>query len=124
LSMGNTLRQAGHDIVGFARDHLVALRLADTAHPDLALVELTLASVIGGTVVAQRLREQFDIPTVFVTANPEHCRTVGPRVGALACLVKPFTSDELVQAVEVAGSVMRLKNPDRVPPNMELYFVV
>lgn len=123
LSMADSLDEAGHQVVGLARDHGTAMRLARETHPDLALVDLNLASAIRGTVVAQHLRQRFDIPSIFVTGSPSDCQHLGPRVGALACLSKPFTPAELALSVEVASSVMRLQPPAKVPPNLELYFV-
>lgn len=123
LSMADSLGDADHEVVGLARDHETAMRVAQETHPDLALVDLNLATDIRGTVVAQHLRQRFDIPSIFVTGNPSDCQHLGPRVGALACLSKPFTPGELVLSVEVASSVMRLQPPAKLPPNLELYFI-
>lgn len=123
LSMADSLGDAGHQVVGLARDHGTAMHAAQETHPDLALVDLHLANATRGTVVAQDLRQRFDIPSIFVTGNPNDCQHLGPRVGALACLSKPFTPDELTLSVKVASSVMRLEQPDKVPPNLEIYFV-
>lgn len=123
LTMEDTLNSSGHQVTGLARNHAMAVQLARTTRPDLALVDLNLANVILGTTVAQHLRQRFGIPSVFVTGNPKDCEHIGPRVGALACLSKPFTPDELLRTVEVASSVMRLQQPDSVPSNLDLYFV-
>ena len=122
LSMGDTLSEAGHIVVGCAREEGMAMQLADSARPQLALVDLKLARGESGAVVAWRLRQKFGIATVFVSGSPRDCATVGFQSGALGCLRKPFKPDELIDAVDTAAAIIRRQDPTRIPSNMELYF--
>jgi DNA-binding response OmpR family regulator len=124
LSMDEALSDAGHEVVGLAREVAAATRIAADSKPDLALVDLKLVRGASGGVLAQYLRERFGIPTVFVSGNPEDCKEIGAPTGVLGCLAKPFFPDQLVDAVDVASTVLRHQSPRRVPPNMELYFIM
>jgi DNA-binding response OmpR family regulator len=124
LSMDETLSEAGHVIVGLAREEVGAMRVAAATRPDLALIDLKLARRASGALVAQHLRERHDIPCVFVSGNPGDCQKVGVHIGVLACLAKPFTPEELVDAVDVASMLLQKQNPERVPANMQLYYLM
>jgi DNA-binding response OmpR family regulator len=124
LSMDETLSEAGHLIVGLAREEVGAMRIAAATRPDLALVDLKLARRASGAVVARHLRERHGIPCVFVSGSPGDCQKIGIQIGVLGCLAKPFAPDELVEAVDVASTILQKQNPERVPPNMQLYFLM
>lgn len=124
LSMEETLSELGHLIVGLARDPAAAFRIAAASKPDLALVDLQLARGASGAEVARHLRQRYSIPAVFVSGNPGDCKKVGFHIGALGCLAKPFTPDELADAVDAAFMVLQKQHPERLPPNLELYYVI
>jgi DNA-binding response OmpR family regulator len=124
LSMDEALSEAGHIVVGLARDPTAAFWIAKNSGPDLALVDLTLARETSGAEVARHLRKRFGVPAIFVSGSPGDCKKVGFKIGVLGCLAKPFTPDELVRAVDVAFTITQRQNPERVPPNMELYYVL
>lgn len=124
LSMDDTLSEAGHFVTGLARDELVAMGLAGTTRPDLALVDMTLARGGSGAAVVRHLRKRYGVPSIFVSGNPGSCHQVGFQIGALGCLSKPFSPDELVEAVEAAATILRKGSPQQVPPNLQLYYVM
>jgi DNA-binding response OmpR family regulator len=124
LSMDEALSDVGHIVVGLARDPAAAFRIVKESRPDLALVDLRLARDTSGAEVARHLRDRYGVPAVFVSGNPGDCKKVGFHIGALGCLAKPFTPDELVEAVGVAYRMTQQQSPERVPVNMELYYVV
>lgn len=124
LSMDDALTAVGHIVVGLARDPATAFRIARDSRPDLALVDLTLARQTSGADVARHLLKRHGVPAIFVSGSPGDCKKVGFRIGALGCLAKPFMADDLVKAVDVAFRIIQQQQPERVPPNMELYYVV
>jgi two-component system, response regulator PdtaR len=124
LSMDEALSDSGHEVVGLARDIAGATKIAAAEKPQLALIDLKLARGASGALLAQYLRERFGIPAIFVSGNPADCKAAGIHGGVLGCLAKPFFPDQLVDAVEVASTMLRRQHPTRVPPNMELYYVM
>jgi DNA-binding response OmpR family regulator len=85
-----------------AADGEAGLKLATQHHPDLILCDIMMPSVSGYQVV-KRLREQpdtLDIPFIFLTAKAkrEDLRQ-GMDLGADDYITKPFTPQELLQAI-------------------------
>ena len=73
--------------------------------PDLILLDLMLPDLDGFAICEQlkRNRETNLIPVIMVTAlnDPNH-RAAGVRVGANGYLTKPFTPDQLFEAIDAA----------------------
>jgi DNA-binding response OmpR family regulator len=73
--------------------------------PDMILLDLMLPGVDGFTICDQlkRNRETNLIPVIIVTAlNDANHRAAGVRVGANGYLTKPFTPDQLFEAIDKA----------------------
>jgi DNA-binding response OmpR family regulator len=119
FAMETALSEAGHTVVGLARDEKLALSLARSQQPELALVDFKLARGSSGEAVAIQLHA-LGIPTLFVSANPKDCKN-SSAPGALACLAKPFTDMDVVAAVETAQKLMAGDRPKMTPKNLEVY---
>lgn len=69
--------------------------------PDCILVDYKLPDVTGATVLAQirDLPDFYDVPSIFITANPT--ATIGARsaLGSLGTISKPFSIVTLVDEV-------------------------
>lgn len=124
LTMEDALSSAGHTVVGIARDEKNAVRLAKRERPDLALVDLYLAHDSSGADTARQMRETLGVPSVFVSGNPVDCRRLGSTAGVFGCLRKPFTEQDLLDAVAVAEAVLARQMPNRVPSGLELYLIL
>jgi DNA-binding response OmpR family regulator len=121
FSLEDALSEAGHHIVGLARDDIAAQEMAG-AGADLALVDLKLARDASGVSAARVLREQYGIPSLFVSAHPDECRKAAADSGALGCVTKPFTSTTIVRIVAAIQAVLEGSRPSvGLPPNFELY---
>jgi DNA-binding response OmpR family regulator len=119
LNMEACLIAAGHSVLGIATTCAAAMKMAEVGHPELALVDMTLADHISGIVVAMQLRQQLAIESMFVTADPD--RDLGSLTGALGCLSKPFSHADLMIAISAAESVLHAQKPRSIPANMDLY---
>jgi DNA-binding response OmpR family regulator len=119
FAIESALSGAGHQVVGLARDEPLALSLATTRQPGIALVDLRLARGSSGAEVARRLYEM-GIQTVFVSANPQDCKA-SAAPGVIGCLSKPFTDADLVATVDAAERLMRGDRPKMIPGNLEIY---
>jgi len=88
--------------IDHGREVLDAVR---THQPDLILLDLMMPDIDGYEICAQlkRRRSTNLIPVILVTALREQTNRVhGVRVGANAYLTKPFTPDQLYEAMDQA----------------------
>jgi two-component system, response regulator PdtaR len=96
FDLQQVLSRAGHDVIGLARSLDKALHLAETAKPDLALVDYRLDGREDGIMVARHLR-QHGIKVIYVTASADEVRLID---GTTEIIPKPFDPTELLKAVE------------------------
>ncbi|HET9761014.1 MAG TPA: response regulator [Nocardioidaceae bacterium] len=104
LDLAEMLAEEGYDVVGQAGDGEAALALAEEHRPDLVVLDVKMPR-LDGIAAAQRIAEQRIAPVVILTAFSQRELVERARdAGAMAYLVKPFTKDDLVPAVEMAVS--------------------
>ena len=104
MDLAEMLAEEGYEVVGQAADGERAVELAEEHRPDLVVLDVKMPK-LDGIAAAQRIAEQRIAPVVILTAFSqrdlvEHARDAG----AMAYLVKPFTKNDLVPAVEMAVS--------------------
>lgn len=104
LDLVEMLGEAGYQVVGEAADGVRVVELARSHRPDLVVVDVKMPKRDGITAAAEIAAERI-APVVVLTAYSgrelvERARTAG----AMAYLVKPFSSSELIPAVEMARS--------------------
>jgi response regulator NasT len=103
MDIVETLRDQGFDVVGEAGDGLKAIELAKELKPDLMVMDIKMPNMDGLSAAEQIA--QLRIPVVFLTAfNQQELVTRASEVGAMAFLVKPFSPEDLLPAIEVALS--------------------
>jgi response regulator NasT len=103
MDIVETLKDQGFDVVGEAGDGLKAIELAKQLKPDLMVMDIKMPDMDGLSAAEQIA--QLRIPVVFLTAfNQQELVSRASEVGALAFLVKPFSPDDLLPAIEVAIS--------------------
>jgi DNA-binding response OmpR family regulator len=106
------LRRAGFDpvVTGTAAG---ALELADSAAPDLVMLDLALPDG-DGRDVCRDLRRRSQIPIVMLTARgTETDKIVGLELGADDYVVKPFSAAEVISRIR---AVLRRAGPTEPPP--------
>ena len=85
------LGESGFHVAGIAASGREALSLAAETEPALALVDIRLTGPIDGIELACLLREQFAVPSIFLTAVVNAETTERARVARpLGFLRKPF----------------------------------
>ena len=103
MDIVETLKDQGFDVVGEAGDGLKAIELAKDLKPDLMVMDIKMPDMDGLSAAEQIA--QLRIPVVFLTAfNQQELVSRASEVGAMAFLVKPFSPDDLLPAIEVALS--------------------
>jgi two-component system response regulator RegX3 len=96
-----------------ARTAAEALELADSADPDLVLLDLNLPDG-DGSDVCRTLRSRSQVPIVMLTARgTEMDRVLGLELGADDYVVKPFSSRELISRIR---AVLRRTAGTAAPP--------
>jgi two-component system, response regulator PdtaR len=104
MDLAEMLGEAGYDVVGQAGDGERAVELAEELRPDLVVLDVKMPR-LDGITAAQRIAEQRIAPVVILTAFSQRDLVERARdAGAMAYLVKPFTKNDLVPAVEMAAS--------------------
>ncbi len=98
-----TLRRLGYEVPTLASSFDTALEKAALVRPDLVLQDINIEGEHDGIETAIQLREQFDIPVIFLTAYSDD-ETLDRAKAALpfGFLLKPFEERELLAAIEMA----------------------
>ena len=102
------LKAAGHEIVGRATDGQTAVRLAETLHPDVAILDasMPLLNGIDASRAIQRVRP--DTKAIIVTVHDEDEYVLNAfRAGVRGYVLKKQAASDLLQAIKEvqAGSV-------------------
>lgn len=103
MDIVETLRDKGFDVVGEAGDGYKAVELAFALKPDLMVMDIKMPD-LDGLSAAEKIAE-LKIPVVLLTAfSQQELVTRAAEVGAMAFLVKPFSPQDLLPAIEIALS--------------------
>jgi len=95
------LKAEGHDVEQ-AFDGRTALATVQRRTPDLVILDWMLPD-LDGLVVCRRLREEYLVPIIMLTARTEEVdRVLGLEVGADDYVPKPFSMRELLARVRAA----------------------
>ncbi len=103
--MQSMLEEIGYEIVDNVIVYEQAERVLKAEQVDLVLIDIILASDKTGIDLGRHIRENYDIPFIFVTSNSdkatvENAKTVKPN----GYLVKPFEQQDLYTSIEIALS--------------------
>jgi CheY-like chemotaxis protein len=100
MSLAEQLEQAGYNVVADADNGPDAITAAERHKPDVIVVDVRLRSEMNGIVAARVIRERLGSRVIFATAHMDPgTRGAMEVVGYDAMLVKPYTPDELIDAV-------------------------
>jgi len=104
LDIVEMLRESGYAVVGEAGDGEEAVKLTEELKPDLVVMDIKMP-VLDGISAAERIVTSRIAPVVLLTAFSQRELVERARdAGAMAYVVKPFTSADLLPALEIAAS--------------------
>jgi response regulator NasT len=104
MDLAEMLGEEGYAVVGQAADGEQAIQLAEELRPDLVILDVKMPR-LDGITAAERIAEKRIAPVVILTAFSQRDLVERARdAGAMAYLVKPFTRNDLVPAIEMAVS--------------------
>jgi DNA-binding LytR/AlgR family response regulator len=103
--MQSMLEEIGYEIVDNVIVYEQAVEVLKNKDVDLVLIDIILASDKTGIDLGKHIRENYNIPFIFVTSNSdratvENAKTVKPN----GYLVKPFEQQDLYTSIEIALS--------------------
>jgi two-component system, cell cycle sensor histidine kinase and response regulator CckA len=100
--IADSLTRMGYDVTSTVASAQECLESARSRRPDLVLMDIHLEGDVDGITTAQTLRDDYDIPVIFLSAYADD-GTVSraKRAAPLGYLLKPFRKSELKSAVEV-----------------------
>jgi AmiR/NasT family two-component response regulator len=103
LDIVEILREQGFDVVGEAVDGLQAVELSKQHKPDLVVMDIKMPNLDG--ISAAEEISKLKIPVVLLTAfSQKELVERAAEAGAMAFVVKPFTPEDLLPAIEIALS--------------------
>lgn len=103
LHLEQLVTDAGHRVIGIALDPSEARDLARSECPHFAFVDVRLRRGASGLEVARFLREEYDVPSIFVTGNlDEDLIAQATALRPVEFIGKPFFPSEVVHAIETA----------------------
>jgi two-component system, response regulator PdtaR len=104
LDLKEMLEEAGYEVVAEAVDGRSAIDLADALTPDLVILDVKMPG-LDGISAAEHIVASSGAPVIMLTAfSQRELVERAAEAGAMAYLVKPFDSADLVPAIEVALS--------------------
>lgn len=114
----SALTSFGYDVSEPAISYTEALGMIVSEQPDVLLLDIQLKGHKDGIDLAQKVKEEYNIPFIFLTANADTATVEKAKVlNPHAYLVKPFNKQELYTSIEVclhnfavANSVLPLED--------------
>ena len=102
LDLVEMLTEAGYEVVAQAENGAVAIELAKQHKPDLAILDVKMPEVDGITAAEQIISIA---PVLMLTAFSQRELVERARdAGVMAYVVKPFSINDLLPAIEIAIS--------------------
>lgn len=89
MDIESVVERLGHDVLGVARTHKEAVKLARGKRPGLILADIQLADGSSGLDAVNELLQSFEAPVIFITAYPERFLT-GERPEPAFLIPKPY----------------------------------
>lgn len=103
--MQSMLEEIGYEIVDNVIVFEQAIEVLKTQEVDLVLIDIILASDKTGIDLGKHIRDNYDIPFIFVTSNSDRATVENAKlVKPNGYLVKPFEQQDLYTSIEIALS--------------------
>jgi two-component system, cell cycle sensor histidine kinase and response regulator CckA len=109
----------GYHLAGWTFSGEEALALAEAQRPDLVLMDIRLQGEMDGITAAERIRNRYQTPVIFLTAYSEDATLDRAKLAEpYGYILKPFDDRELKSAIEIAihkhGADMEIRRVNRL----------
>jgi len=103
MEIASRLRKLGYQVAAIAQAGPEAIARAEELQPDLVLMDICLKGKMDGVEAAAVIRQRFDIPVIYLTANTDEQTFQRAKVTEpYGYLLKPFEERELHTTIEIA----------------------
>lgn len=101
----DALEELGYEPLEPAISYTEAILRIEEQKPDLAILDIQLSGRKTGIDIAEKIRERFHFPFIFLTSNADSLTlSLAKEVLPSAYLIKPFSKQELYTSIEIAIS--------------------
>ncbi|HSK41399.1 MAG TPA: response regulator, partial [Arenibaculum sp.] len=98
MDLAEMITSMGPEVCGMAANERDAIALVNAERPTLALLDVRLGQGDNGIAVAQKLRDVYGLPVIFVTGFAGEFQRLGlSHMGPV--IAKPFTTEAVQRAV-------------------------
>lgn len=105
-----TLNKLGYDVTATVSTGKKALLSIEEDRPDLVLMDIVLAGEMNGITVAEKIRNNYRVPVVYLTAYADHSTLErAKQTEPYGYIIKPFSNREILTIVEIAIYKHRLE---------------
>lgn len=99
----HSLKKLGYNVVGAASTGERAFELATSEKPDIILMDIMLKGDMNGIDTAQRVKEELQIPVIYLTAYADESTLEKAKVTEpYGYIIKPFKEVDLHTSIEMA----------------------
>ena len=103
LDLQCILQDLGYRVTGTAASFDEAVQAAESARPDIVLMDIRLKGGRDGIQAADMIRARFGSPVIFLTSHGDAATVARAKaVNPYGYLLKPFTERELAATLEIA----------------------
>ena len=100
LMLGRMVERLGHNIINSVTKGEDAIETALEEDIDLILMDIMLEGEIDGVDAMMQIREQSDVPVIYVTGNSDRSTIErAEKTDFIAYLVKPIVFDQLKKSI-------------------------
>lgn len=102
-NLARSIHKMGYSVAGITATGEGAIELACQKRPALVLMDIRLAGAMDGIVAAQQIHRDYNLPTLFLSANSDIATVKRTRLeGAFGYILKPFDNRDLEIQIEMA----------------------
>ncbi|MFH0865383.1 MAG: response regulator [Bacteroidota bacterium] len=99
----NSLKKLGYTVPTIVASGEKAIEEVEQSRPDLVLMDIMLKGDINGVEAANAIRENYDIPVIFLTAYADDNTLSKAKIAEpYGYIIKPFKEKELQTTIEMA----------------------
>ncbi len=102
-NMCRNLEQLGYECCTPCISYSKAIKMIETEHPDLLLIDINLAGRKDGIDLAVEIKSNYKVPFIFLTSiSDPNIISRAKHLEPSSYLIKPFSKEDLFAAIEIA----------------------